>query len=108
MSNFCYTNKIICEDASSNGYCSLTACRNIRLCGNTITSEGIYPVEEIKADWSKKPSNWHTGTPTEEGWYLCKSEHMVGYDVGYYFNGRFNRLHCFNQGDITEWQKIED
>ena len=25
--------------------------------------EGIYPVEEIKADWSKKPSPWHTEEP---------------------------------------------
>ena len=49
---------------------------------------------------------WHTGTPTEEGWYLCKSEHMIGYDVGYYVNGRFNRLHCFNREDIIEWQMI--
>lgn len=57
--------------------------------------------------WNKRANSWHTGTPTEEGWYLCKSEHMVGYDVGYYVNGRFNRLHCFNQEDITEWQKIE-
>ena len=58
---------------------------------------------EIKEPHEK----WHTGTPTEGEWYLCKSEHMVGYDVGYYVNGRFNRLHCFNQEDITEWQKIE-
>lgn len=94
MSNLCMSNNTICDYANNNGYCCVSACLKMELFGNTIQEE-------------KSQSKWHTGTPTEEGWYLCKSEHMVGYDVGYYVNGRFNRLHCFNQEDITVWQKIE-
>lgn len=65
-------------------------------------SEGIYPVEEIKADWSKKPSPWHTGTPTEEGWYFAQ----VTY--GYYFVLDINPLGKFMVdafGERTELTK---
>ena len=26
--------------------------------------------EEAIKEWNKRPSPWHTGTPTEDGWYL--------------------------------------
>lgn len=115
MGNFCFTNKTICEDATSNGYCSLTACRNIRLCRNTIMSEGIYPVEEIKANWSKKPSDWHTGTPTEEGYYLIafhpwgRKENGICYScLEWKDNHWFDPVYvCDTEPYLIAWQKIE-
>ena len=72
-------------------------------------SEGIYPVGEINADWSKKPTNWHTGTPTEGGWYLLKVRHEG--DIVYYAN-RWAKIIDYQwvyamYGEVVGWQKIE-
>ena len=69
----------------------------------------------IKA-WNKRPSTWHTGTPTEEGWYLvqhltdaeyCGSKFFVARWDGEKFviNPRQPIVVTYPNG--TAWQKIE-
>ena len=44
-------------------------------CGcNTQTFHYKERQEAIKA-WNRRPEHWHTGTPTEEGWYLVTDSH---------------------------------
>ena len=74
-------------------------------------SEDISPVGEIKADWSKNPSNWHTGTPTEEGWYLIQTEDgdfmaVEKNEYGLWFVDSFG-CSKVNSESIVAWQKIE-
>ena len=51
---------------------------------------------------------WHTGTPTEEGWYLqrIKSKNKISYDTDYYENGDWKYSCVFRE--IVAWQKIEE
>lgn len=49
----------------------------------------------------ENPSPWHTGTPTEEGWYVCK---MIGIDL--YETQYFTGVN-WNEEIIEAWQKIE-
>ena len=72
--------------------------------------EGIYPVEEIKDDWSKQPSNWHTGEPIEEGWYLVKSKQTLPYHVVYWKDNRWLSTDdsIYRKDIVLKWRKIED
>ena len=54
--------------------------------------------------------NWHTGTPTEEGWYLLKVRHEEG--IVYYAN-RWAKIIDYEwvyamYGEIIGWQRIEE
>jgi len=80
--------------------------------------------EKAKAEREKKASNnWHTGTPTEEGWYLIKYKCIL--DGKYKGNLSFRAVKRYkdeldgfiyedggiNADDIwkpIEWQKIEE
>ena len=60
--------------------------------------------EEVIKAWNNRPSPWHTGKPTEEGWYLMK--HKINGEILY------NILEnppewVFKIDDAVEWQKIE-
>ena len=47
-------------------------------------------------------SNWHTGTPTEEGWYLCSTK-ASDFSVHYYDGNEWD----FCPLDfVVAWQKI--
>lgn len=46
-------------------------------------------------------SPWHTGTPTEEGWYLCKLKDTDLYETTYFHGYDWSEY-------IEKWQKIED
>ena len=62
----------------------------------------VHPLEEL----DENP--WHTGTPTEEGWYLqrIKSKNNISYDTDYYENGDWKYSCVFRE--IIAWQKIEE
>lgn len=47
------------------------------------------------------PSPWHTGTPTEEGWYVCKMKGTDLYETQYFTGVNWN------EEIIEAWQKIE-
>lgn len=58
--------------------------------------------------WNERANSWHTGIPTEEGWYLqrIKSKNNITYDTDYYENGDWKHSCIFRE--IVEWQKIEE
>lgn len=68
----------------------------------------------------RKDNPWHTGTPTEEGWYLCKyvciheckNKGRVDYDIRrIYIEDGFRYITGRASDDVwklIEWQKIED
>ena len=64
--------------------------------------------EEAIKEWNKRPSPWHTGTPTETGRYLVSN----GYDTSIsYFDGKSiikNFLAFPDVGEIVKWQKIDE
>lgn len=55
-------------------------------------------------------SPWHTGTPTEEGWYLVALDLLpkVKVNIYRYETDYYNKRHKFNLFDSTvvAWQKI--
>ena len=58
--------------------------------------------------WNTRPSPWHTGTPTEEGWYLIKyvigkkGEEQICYRTENY---KYSPYCTFKN---MEWQKIQE
>ena len=61
--------------------------------------------EEAIELWNTRPSLWHTGIPTEEGWYLVQTPAgwvVVQYDkiIGW--------VKFKDKAYIKKWQKIEE
>lgn len=81
-------------------------------------SEGLVPIN-AKPDWSKVNYNnpWHTGTPTEDGEYVCtvkiylRHESDVApfsYDKLLYFkDGSITNCLIGEKFEIVRWRKIE-
>ena len=69
--------------------------------------------EEAFAKWNTRPSNWHTGTPSEEGDYLTKisyGNNSVLYEVRgcYCYPDIGLSFNPFIEGKVIAWQKIEE
>ena len=71
-------------------------------------------IEEITSKWNTRPNPWHTGTPTEDGYYLCHIQFYSedyesdeeGYDITYEFkNGSWEEDD--ENVRIIAWQKID-
>ena len=56
--------------------------------------------ERAIALWNRRPSPWHTGTPTEEGWYVCK---LAGSDIYETHNFTGNN---WDETLFEKWQMI--
>jgi len=110
-------NGVECEYATGNGFCCLSACNNINLLGNVVPKE---QPQSLNVRPPKASSNWHTGTPTEEGWYLIKYRGIYGSAIG---RTEYRAVHRYRldgfpmiDGGIgaddiwkpIEWQKIEE
>lgn len=56
--------------------------------------------------------NWHTGTPTEEGWYLVafkyEDEEGVRYTTDYFKDGKWAFPMVRDISKVVKWQKIEE
>ena len=56
--------------------------------------------------WVEEGSNikspWHTGTPTEEGWYVCKLHDSDLYETQYFTGMNWDEIL------FEKWQKIRD
>ena len=65
-------------------------------------------VETINSLPSENP--WHTGTPTEEGWYLLKvkSDDEIIYDTNRLIQCLWGFDWQYVHEEILEWQKIND
>jgi hypothetical protein len=55
-------------------------------------------------------TSWHTGTPTEEGWYLLKiqSDDEIVYDTNYLTPCVYGMDWRYAHDEIIKWQKIEE
>ena len=54
--------------------------------------------------WNNRTSHWHTGTPTEDGWYLCSTK-ASDFSVHYYDGNKWD----FCPLDfVIKWQKIKE
>ena len=79
-------------------------------CRNCNSVSDFYKtIEESENAWNKRPSPWHTGTPTEEGWYLLAVRHEEGID---YYANRWIKIIDYQwmyamYGEVVAWQKIE-
>jgi len=58
--------------------------------------------EEAIKEWNKRPSPWHTGTPTEEGWYVCKLKNSNLYETNYFTGSNWT------EESFEKWQKAEE
>ena len=106
----CRMNLIHCEFANGDGYCVLSACGNPNIVGNTIKHEEQKAYSQQYVDELKAKYGWHTGTPTEDGWYLCAYDtdiYLANYWVGsgWLKQYRAEGIDC-RQG-LLAWQKIE-
>lgn len=116
---YCRMNRVECRYADMNGYCDSTACHNMNVVGNIIPKERPENIGDSSI-WVKPHGNWHTGTPTEEGWYLvayecvydCKNKGKIEYftlniitdEDGYKdYRGRASD----DVWKAVAWQKIE-
>ena len=61
-------------------------------------------------DELKEKYGWHTGEPTEEGWYLVKSKQTLPYHVVYWKDNRWLSTDdsIYRKDIVLKWQKIED
>ena len=83
-------------------------------CKNNHCLEGLYSrgntKEEAIEAWNNRPSPWHTGIPTEEGWYLLYTSipnapyHLAFYQFDHWFS---DDEYCIIREDVIAWQKIE-
>lgn len=86
-----------------------TQCMEVREKG---TFDTIYQTEEAAkekaiAAWNTRADSWHTGLPTEDGWYLCEYRQ---------YEYRPYRTHLFKDGKweylkpekFLRWKKLGD
>lgn len=89
----CYTVRCINED-----------------CGMKVVTDFAKTKKEAIELWNTRPNPWHTGTPTEEGWYLLHlrrkdKPYCVAYMDGHHWLG-IDDFYIFVD-DVLAWQKIE-
>lgn len=89
------------------GMYHFVACKN--RCVTRLFVRGTSKEEAIKA-WNTRPNPWHTGTPTEEGWYLLHLRRKdKPYCVAYMDGHHWLSINDFFilVDDVLAWQKIE-
>lgn len=69
-------------------------------CG--IHTEDYSDKEDAIKVWNHRPSPWQTGTPTEQGWYICK---LAGSDIYETHNFTGNN---WNAEIFEKWQMIKE
>ena len=65
--------------------------------------------DDAISTWNKR-SNWHTGTPTETGWYLLKvkSDDEIIYDTNRLIQCLWGLDWKYAHEEILECQKIDE
>ena len=87
--------------------------------GAEMTKSIAFNREKVTEAWNKRPNPWHTGIPTEEGWYLCKviglavddEDKFIPYYILEYKNNEFRtKITGFvvPKEHIAKWQKIDE
>jgi hypothetical protein len=65
-------------------------------------------IEEITSKWNKRPNPWHTGTPTEEGWYLLECKIGNSEDTYFTTDHWSNAVGYWAVNGVIRWQKIDE
>ena len=88
------------EDEEYSIYCGKCYCSTEKVC----------TYGEAVNLWNNRPSNWHTGTPTEEGWYLLKvkSDDEIIFDTNRLIQCLWGLEWKYANEEILEWQKIKE
>ena len=60
--------------------------------------------DDLEAEKTENP--WHTGTPTEEGWYLLKNWYKGCSE--YIYDTKFFTVDSEMPDSVVEWQKINE
>ena len=77
------------------------------VCSDCLIGTEVYPIlEDAIRVWNRRPSPWHTGTPTEEGWYVT-TDGNGEYDVAGWEKGAWAGYEWISPEDIVAWRKIE-
>ena len=79
-------------------------------CVASLPDNGCYWYRWFKDLIQKTENPWHTGTPTEEGWYLLYVRGTIPFRVAYMRNWQWlstddSRIRT---DVVIEWQKIEE
>ena len=92
----------------------LVSCKN---CDATIGIGGSDNEQKVTEAWNNRHSLWHTGTPTDTGWYLLyypKSEEQP-YELAQWDGEHFVAVKPFHAivvrieaSTVPYWQKIEE
>ena len=66
--------------------------------------------EKLIEKWNTRPNPWHTGTPTEEGWYLFKwyDDKEYWFTVEYLTSKGIAEKAKWGSFNNCKWQKIEE
>ena len=66
-------------------------------------------IDKIKAKLKKEEEQkrWHTGTPTEEGWYLLECSIDNSDEIYYVTDYWNNEVGYWIYNRVIRWQKIE-
>ena len=69
--------------------------------------DGIYPDKEVEAKSLSKHNPWHTGTPTEKGWYLLACN--IGNSSEFFYAVDYWSIETkqWTINRVVAWQKIE-
>lgn len=67
--------------------------------------------DSLSEKWNRRFDGWHTGTPTEEGWYLIafnyEFEGGVRYTTDYFKDGKWAFPMVRDISKLRAWQRIE-
>lgn len=89
---------------------SIYADGSVEICGTGSLSKPIYGTPTTKAIEVSTHLDWHTGRPTEEGWYFCLVD--TGTETKFMANewkdiAGYQWVYGF-LGEIIAWRKAED
>ena len=98
---FCGGEAKFLEDVWGNDEYCYVICVNDNCNANTGRCD---TEDEAIAKWNNRPNNWHTCTPTEEGWYLIA---FIGANKRIEYA---SAVWCYDEWDarcnVVAWQKI--
>ena len=99
---FCGGEATLVEDIYNDQLYNYVICSNDDCNANTGRCD---TEDEAITKWNKRANPWHTGTPTDEGLYLCASEYKdCKYGLAYWDGIGFRTEQIAR---IIAWQKIE-
>ena len=102
---FCGGEATLVEDIYNDQLYNYVICSNDDCNANTGRCD---TEDEAITKWNNRPSPWHTGEPTEEGWYLFSYKYLdtIRYGTDCFLDGKW----VFNPAldeKMLAWQKIE-